>query len=54
MQTTLQGSNKGVEGIQRGVLFRKIPGAMAHKIVILGLNMDTKGNVEKAHISARG
>ena len=37
-----------------GVLFVNILGAMARKIAILGLNVETKGDVDKAHILARG
>ena len=36
------------------MLFGNIPGATTHKIVLLGLNAEITGNVEKAQISARG
>ena len=37
-----------------GVLFWNIPGANTQEIVMLGLNVETEGDVEKAQVSARG
>ena len=43
-----------LEAYNGGVLFRNIPGATAQAIATMGLNADTKGDVEKAQILARG
>ena len=43
-----------LEAYNGGVLFGNIPGATAREIMILGLDVETEGDVEKAHISARG
>ena len=43
-----------LEAYNGGVLFGNILRATAREIALLGLNMDTKGDVEKAHLSARG
>ena len=43
-----------MEAYNRGVLFGNSPGATVRKIALLGLNMYTAGNVEKAQILARG
>ena len=43
-----------LEVYNRGVLFRNSPGATTRKIAILGLNVETEGDVEKAQVSARG
>ena len=43
-----------LEACNRGVLFGNIPGDMEREITMLGLDADTKGDVEKAQILARG
>ena len=43
-----------LEAYNGGVLFGNSPGATAREIVMLGLNAETKGDVEKAQVSARG
>ena len=43
-----------LEAYNRGVLFGNSLGAMARKFVILGLNKETKGDMEKAHILLSG
>ena len=43
-----------LEAYNGGVLFGNSLGATARDIVILGLNAETKSDVEKAHILARG
>ena len=43
-----------LEAYNGGVLFGNSPGAMARNIVLLGLNTETAGDMEKAQISARG
>ena len=43
-----------MEEYNRGVLFRNRPGATAQEIAMLGLNAETKGDVEKAQVSAKG
>ena len=43
-----------LEEYNRGVLFGNSPGATACKITLLGLNMETEGDVDKSHILARG
>ena len=43
-----------MEAYNWGVLFGNIPGSTAHKIALLGLNVEITYNVEKAQILARG
>ena len=43
-----------MEAYNGGVLFGNSPGATAQEIAILGMNVETKGEVEKAQILARG
>ena len=43
-----------LEVYNEGVLFGNSPGAMAREIVMLGLYAETKRDVEKAQVSARG
>ena len=43
-----------LEALNGGVLFGTSPGAMAREIAMLGLNVDTKGDVEKYQVLARG
>ena len=43
-----------LEEYNGGVLFGNSPGATACKITLLGLNMETEGDVDKSHILARG
>ena len=42
-----------LEAYNRGVVFGNFLGATARAITVLGLNAETDGNVEKAHILAR-
>ena len=42
-----------LEAYSGGVLFRNSPGATAQEIALLVLNAETKGDVEKAQVSAR-
>ena len=43
-----------LEAYNGGVLFGNSLRATAREIVILGMNAEIEGDVEKAHISARG
>ena len=43
-----------LEAYNGGFLFGNSLGDTAQEITILGLDAETKGDVEKAHISARG
>ena len=43
-----------LEAYNRGVLLGKISGAMARKMLLLGINVETEGDVKKAQILARG
>ena len=43
-----------LEAYNGGVLFGNIPGATAREIAMLGLDAETKGDVEKAQVLARG
>ena len=43
-----------LEAYNGGILFGNSPGATARDIAMLGLNAETKGDVEKAQVSARG
>ena len=43
-----------LEAYDGGVLLRNSLGATAREIAIMGMNVETKGNVEKAQVLARG
>ena len=43
-----------LEAYNRGVLLGNIPGATTREIAIMGLEMDNKGDMEKAQVSAKG
>ena len=43
-----------LEAHNRGFLFGHSPGATAREIAMLGMNTETKGDVEKVQVLARG
>ena len=43
-----------LEAYNGGFLFGNIPGATSREIAMMGLNVETEGDVEKAQVSARG